>query len=105
MPKVINPSIPLSGIFAVAKPSGMPSMAVVETIQKLFSDSPLFMEAEALEKQRATSGKKKAKLQRKMGTVKVGQGGTLDPLADGVLGKLVASLFESQLAHPTILQI
>ncbi|KIO26265.1 hypothetical protein M407DRAFT_24482 [Tulasnella calospora MUT 4182] len=85
MPKVNNPSIPLSGIFAVAKPSGMTSMAVVETIQKLFSDSPLFMEAEALEKQRSKTGKKKIKLQRKIGPVKVGQGGTLDPLADGVL--------------------
>ncbi|KAG9045141.1 hypothetical protein FS837_006975 [Tulasnella sp. UAMH 9824] len=85
MPKVNNPSIPLSGIFAVAKPSGMTSMAVVETVQKLFGDSPLFVEAESLEKQRSKTGKKKTKLQRKIGPVKVGQGGTLDPLADGVL--------------------
>ncbi|KAG8952190.1 hypothetical protein FRC00_006869 [Tulasnella sp. 408] len=85
MPKVNNPSIPLSGIFAIAKPSGMTSMAVVETVQKLFSDSPLFVEAESLEKQRSKTGQKKMKLQRKIGPVKVGQGGTLDPLADGVL--------------------
>ncbi|KAG9006907.1 hypothetical protein FRB90_009655 [Tulasnella sp. 427] len=85
MPRVNSPSIPLNGIFAVAKPSGMTSMAVVETIQKLFTDSPLFMEAEALEKLRAKTGKKKIKLQRKIGNVKAGQGGTLDPLADGVL--------------------
>ena len=91
MPKFAGDVLPVSGLFAVAKPSGMTSMAVVERIQSLMSDSPLFVDAETLDKNRATKRKPKRK---GGGLVKVGQGGTLDPLADGVLGevpKIVAS--------------
>ncbi len=63
-------------------------MAVVERMQSLFVDSPLFMEPQALYKQR---GMKKQKKRKGGGPVKVGQGGTLDPLADGVLGTSIIS--------------
>ncbi|KAI6109502.1 pseudouridine synthase [Pisolithus sp. B1] len=72
MPKVTSPHLPLSGLFAVYKPSGPTSMSVLEDIKKLICKSPLFADA---------TGKGK----RAKDTVKIGQGGTLDPLADGVL--------------------
>ena len=73
----------ISNRLGVAKPSGMTSMAVVEQMQSLFVDSPLFVEPQVLDKQR---GMKKQKKRKGGGPVKMGQGGTLDPLADGVLG-------------------
>jgi tRNA pseudouridine55 synthase len=83
MPKVIPPKLPVSGLFAVAKPSGPTSMAVVECIKKLVGGSRLFVNEEALAA-RAERGKRRGRKNRE--AVKVGQGGTLDPLADGVLG-------------------
>ncbi|KAH8989172.1 pseudouridine synthase [Lactarius hatsudake] len=76
MPK--SPSLPLSGLFAVVKPSGPTSMHVVNQLKKLVNNSRLFVHKEKLEK---TAGKKRARRDN----VKIGQGGTLDPLADGVL--------------------
>jgi len=75
-------SLPVSGLFGVAKPSGPTSMSIVNDLQQLIARSRLFVSAEKLEKI------KNKKIDRKRGkeTVKVGQGGTLDPLADGVLG-------------------
>lgn len=60
-------------------------MHVVDQLKKLVCNSRLFVEKEKLEK---TAGKKRAARRDK---VKVGQGGTLDPLADGVLGECVRS--------------
>jgi len=54
-------------------------MHVVDQLKKLVCNSRLFVEKEKLEK---TAGKRR-KVRRD--NVKVGQGGTLDPLADGVL--------------------
>lgn len=82
MPKIIDKG-PVSGLFAVSKPSGPTSMAVVNDIKSLVTRSPLFVKEEELEK--ATSSKKKRGKFAKS-VVKIGQGGTLDPLADGVLG-------------------
>ncbi|KAH9161334.1 pseudouridine synthase [Lactarius sanguifluus] len=76
MPK--SPTLPLSGLFGVVKPSGPTSMHVVNQLKKLVNDSRLFVHKEKLEK---TAGKKRARKDN----VKIGQGGTLDPLADGVL--------------------
>lgn len=60
-------------------------MSILERMQNLFMDSPLFVEPSTLDKHR---GMKKRPKQRKGGnSVKIGQGGTLDPLADGVLGR------------------
>ncbi|KAI6118872.1 pseudouridine synthase [Pisolithus croceorrhizus] len=82
MPKVTSPHLPLSGLFAVYKPSGPTSMSVLEDIKKLICKSPLFVERDKLENQQ---GRRHGKGKRAKDTVKIGQGGTLDPLADGVL--------------------
>ncbi|KAI9571348.1 pseudouridine synthase [Boletus coccyginus] len=80
MPKVLVPPLPLSGLFAVSKPSGPTSMSVLEDIKKLVGNSRLFVDARKLENRTGKDGRK-----RRKDTVKIGQGGTLDPLADGVL--------------------
>ncbi|KAL4067941.1 pseudouridine synthase [Scleroderma yunnanense] len=80
MPRVTLPQLPLSGLFAVYKPSGPTSMSVLEDIKKFICSSPLFVEAEKLEKEKSTSRRKRTR-----DVIKIGQGGTLDPLADGVL--------------------
>lgn len=59
-------------------------MHVVDQLKTLVCNSRLFVEKEKLGKK---AGKKRA---ARRGNVKVGQGGTLDPLADGVLGELYA---------------
>lgn len=76
MPK--SPSLPLSGLFGVVKPSGPTSMHIVNQLKKLINNSRLFVHQEKLEK---TAGKRRTRKDN----VKTGQGGTLDPLADGVL--------------------
>ena len=55
-------------------------MSVVNDIKKLIGSSRLFVDAERLGK-----GPHKRKGKRAREAVKIGQGGTLDPLADGVL--------------------
>jgi tRNA U55 pseudouridine synthase TruB len=79
MPKA-PASLPLSGLFGVIKPSGPTSMHVVDQLKRLVCNSRLFVDEEKLKK---ASGKKRARRDN----VKIGQGGTLDPLADGVLGR------------------
>lgn len=83
MPKTVT-KFPVSALFAVAKPSGPTSMSVVNDIKSLVTQSRLFVKAEELEK--ANKGKQKKKGKFSKSAVKIGQGGTLDPLADGVLG-------------------
>jgi tRNA pseudouridine55 synthase len=86
MPKVPLPPLPLSGLFAIAKPSGPTSMSVINDIKRLVNDSRLFVEAEKLgQKGNVSKAGKRGK--RIRDAVKIGQGGTLDPLADGVLGQ------------------
>jgi hypothetical protein len=82
MPKISLASLPLSGMFAVAKPSGPTSMSVVNDIKTLINNSHLFVDPD--KRGQKTSGKRG---KRARDAVKIGQGGTLDPLADGVLGK------------------
>jgi tRNA pseudouridine55 synthase len=67
-------------------------MSIVNDLQKLITRSRLFVDADKLELLSPSRGKKKAQMHRRKGTVKVGQGGTLDPLADGVLGEGVVVL-------------
>ncbi|KAF4603854.1 hypothetical protein EYR40_001027 [Pleurotus pulmonarius] len=81
MPKVSLSHLPLSGLFAVYKPSGPTSMSVIDDIKELIARSRLFVNAEKLK----SVGKMKKIGKRSKGIVKIGQGGTLDPLADGVL--------------------
>lgn len=66
-------------------------MAVVNDIKSLVSSSRLFMSSDVAAKNSA-SGPRKDKgkgrrKERKGLDAKIGQGGTLDPLADGVLGE------------------
>ena len=56
-------------------------MHVVNELKKLICHSRLFVDEEKLKK---SPGKKRGRRDN----VKIGQGGTLDPLADGVLGQL-----------------
>lgn len=83
MPKVTS-RLPLSGLFAVAKPSGPTSMHVVNEMKKLITTSRLFVEDAKLKQQKDKGKHKKNRFAKDV--VKIGQGGTLDPLADGVLG-------------------
>ncbi|KAG8851694.1 hypothetical protein FRC20_001676 [Serendipita sp. 405] len=112
MPKTAYPLLPLNGIFAINKPSGPTSMALITRLKPMFSASRLFASENQLEQLRTSSGTgKKAypgptqsgeltgkdrnkgkkrgertnwkKLSRQY--VKMGSGGTLDPLANGVL--------------------
>ena len=104
MPRVQAGALPASALFGVAKPSGPSSMAVVNDIKKLVSASRLFVD-EKLAKENAEKlytrredkdeGKNKGKGKRRRGReveAKIGQGGTLDPLADGVLGTSLSLL-------------
>ena len=58
-------------------------MSLVNDVKKLVANSPLFVEPSKLSEKLSKRGKK-GKFGRD--SVKIGQGGTLDPLADGVLG-------------------
>jgi tRNA pseudouridine55 synthase len=95
MPKVSATLLPLNGLFALVKPSGPPSMAILDRLKPLFSKSRLLVDLEEYEKEIAEKEKLKGKRRPKRGRLsrpgdrpKLGQGGTLDPLADGVLGEL-----------------
>lgn len=116
MPKSVIPQLPLQGIFALAKPSGPTTMGLLTRLKPLFSSSKLFMEPDKLqaltpsisEKMKKTypgptlpgelTGKDRGKDKKKgkgrtnwkkvtKQYLKMGSGGTLDPLADGVLSK------------------
>lgn len=76
---------PLSCLFAINKPTGIISMNLLNKLQPIFKSSDLF---KTKPKQQGGTQKKKWKVER----IKLGQGGTLDPLADGVLGILMRSL-------------
>lgn len=83
MPKIALPPLPLSGLFGIYKPSGPTSMSVINDVKQLVAGSRLFVEAEKLK----TKDKQLSRRRRMKGELKIGQGGTLDPLADGVLGE------------------
>ncbi|RDB21135.1 putative tRNA pseudouridine synthase 4 [Hypsizygus marmoreus] len=83
MPKISFSSFPASGLFGIAKPSGPTSMSVINDVKLLIAQSRLFVDAEKLEKTKGQKPRRRGKHARE--GVKIGQGGTLDPLADGVL--------------------
>jgi len=85
MPKIALPPLPVSGLFGVAKPSGPTSMSIINDVKLLVSRSRLFAKAETLDN--AKQGKSHKRGRRARDGIKMGQGGTLDPLADGVLGE------------------
>ncbi|KAH8844745.1 hypothetical protein MCOR27_004201 [Pyricularia oryzae] len=90
---MVIPSVTgLDGIFAINKPMGMSSAQVIRDCQAYFQPSRLFApmlarEAEEARRDAATQGKhnRKWKKRKQDPRVKMGHGGTLDPLATGVL--------------------
>lgn len=84
MPKISLSLLPLSGLFGVIKPSGPTSMHIINEIKPLIAGSRIFVDAATLEKNKKSKGKG-ARGRRGKDGIKIGQGGTLDPLADGVL--------------------
>ncbi|KAF8309472.1 pseudouridine synthase [Clavulina sp. PMI_390] len=90
MPKAITPALPLQGLFGILKPSGPTSMKLLDSLKPLFRESPLFITDETerqahIESRKNGTNGKRWKRKGKGDGVKIGQGGTLDPLADGVL--------------------
>ncbi|THU88419.1 pseudouridine synthase [Dendrothele bispora CBS 962.96] len=83
MPKVTAPPLPASGLFGLIKPSGPTCMSLLNRMQPLLSKSKLFVDPEKVEQ--AKNAPKSRKRRKRGGDVKLGQGGTLDPLADGVI--------------------
>lgn len=75
-------SLPLSGLFAIDKPSGAITMKLLNSVNELLASSELFLDREKQGHHRA----RKYNRRGRAGKVKLGQGGTLDPLASGVLG-------------------
>ncbi|KAJ7046867.1 pseudouridine synthase [Mycena alexandri] len=80
MPKTTVPDLPVSAFFGVIKPSGPTSMSIINDVKLLVARSKIFVDADTLEKSKGKKVRKHGK-----NDVKIGQGGTLDPLADGVL--------------------
>ncbi|KAL5635385.1 hypothetical protein ACGC1H_004242 [Rhizoctonia solani] len=93
MPKVSNSSLPLDGLFAIVKPSGPTSMSILDRLKPLLAKSRLLVDQEEYqkvlaerEKQKKRRGRSKSgRMSKPSDRPKLGQGGTLDPLADGVL--------------------
>lgn len=79
----------LEGVFAINKPYGMSSAQVIRDCQEYFNPSNLFaplLEQEAEIRARESKGQQKRRGRMKRDVrVKMGHGGTLDPLATGVL--------------------
>jgi tRNA pseudouridine55 synthase len=59
-------------------------MSIINDVKQLIARSSLFVDAEKLTE---IKGNRLPKRRRMREGVKIGQGGTLDPLADGVLGE------------------
>ncbi|OIW29945.1 pseudouridine synthase [Coniochaeta ligniaria NRRL 30616] len=79
----------LEGVFAINKPYGMSSAQVIRDCQEYFNPSNLFaplLQQEAEVRARESKGQQKRRGRMKRDVrVKMGHGGTLDPLATGVL--------------------
>ncbi|KAF7590905.1 hypothetical protein BBP40_002267 [Aspergillus hancockii] len=75
------------GVFAVHKPQGVTSADVIRTLQHHFNPSKLFkpwLEAERARRNRESNNQRRRRRTQRL-DVKIGHGGTLDPLATGVL--------------------
>ncbi|KAH3673391.1 hypothetical protein WICPIJ_009779 [Wickerhamomyces pijperi] len=86
----------MNGIFAINKPSGITSSTFLSKLQRIFTNSSVFAKdlsdlrgakIQQLQKENGGKGQFKASRRqlRKVEKVKLGHGGTLDPLACGVL--------------------
>ncbi|KAL6238572.1 hypothetical protein BDW75DRAFT_237248 [Aspergillus navahoensis] len=75
------------GVFAVHKPQGVTSADVIRKLQHHFNSSELFrpwLETERARRNRESNFQRKRRRSQRL-DVKIGHGGTLDPLATGVL--------------------
>ncbi|KAL5051809.1 hypothetical protein BDW71DRAFT_201965 [Aspergillus fruticulosus] len=75
------------GVFAVHKPQGVTSADVIRKLQHHFNPSELFrpwLETERAKRNRESNFQRKRRRSQRL-DVKIGHGGTLDPLATGVL--------------------
>ncbi|KAL4975405.1 pseudouridine synthase [Aspergillus desertorum] len=75
------------GVFAVHKPQGVTSADVIRKLQHHFNPSNLFrpwLETERARRNRESNFQRKRRRSQRL-DVKIGHGGTLDPLATGVL--------------------
>ncbi|CCE61142.1 hypothetical protein TPHA_0A00570 [Tetrapisispora phaffii CBS 4417] len=82
----------MNGIFAIEKPTGITSNQFMMKLQHLLTNSQVFSKeiqratTERIQQYQKETGKKASKRKlRKVSKVKMGHGGTLDPLASGVL--------------------
>ncbi|GAB7351124.1 hypothetical protein MBLNU459_g1584t1 [Dothideomycetes sp. NU459] len=85
-----NQSPILEGVFAINKPTGISSAQVLRDLQEHLNPSKLFapwISAERDRRQSETANQQQKRSRRQRGAVqvKIGHGGTLDPLATGVL--------------------
>lgn len=78
-------SLPVSGLFAINKPSGRITMKLLNDLSELLGTSDNFLPRTSENEQNQRGRKRKRGGKEK---VKLGQGGTLDPLASGVLGTI-----------------
>lgn len=76
---------PLSGVFAINKPSGPTSSELLDRLKPLLARSALFKTPDGRPVPLEGRMFKKTNRQQHI-PPKIGHGGTLDPLADGVLG-------------------
>jgi tRNA pseudouridine55 synthase len=83
MPRSTLASLPTAALFAIQKPSGLTCMSMINSLKPLLMGSKLFMSPSDIDKLNAA--KRQRKRRPKNIDLKVGQGGTLDPLASGVL--------------------
>lgn len=79
----------MNGIFAIEKPTGITSAKFLSKIQRIFSDSNIFKKQHDQQKiigsKESNANSKNILKENKKFKVKIGHGGTLDPLANGVL--------------------
>ena len=83
----------MNGVFAINKPSGVSSAQFLDRLQKVLTDSDVFAKdledaREAMRKNLSSDKKwSQTRIASKMRNLKIkmGHGGTLDPLASGVL--------------------
>lgn len=78
-----------NSLAAINKPRGMSSAQVIRECQKVFNPSEFFrpgIQAEIAKRIESSNGNmRRTKIEKRGGRVKIGHGGTLDPLATGIL--------------------
>ncbi|RPA93567.1 pseudouridine synthase, partial [Choiromyces venosus 120613-1] len=87
-PPMLRTAMAPQGLFAVQKPQGLTSASVIRHLQAIFRNHPWFKpdlsaQQSALEAQ--SENQRRRRRRSRQIEVKMGHGGTLDPLATGVL--------------------